>query len=74
MNKLNIGDKFWVSGYYTNDDVGDVTEFQVVDYYSDAFINSSYLAKPAGSDKTPRVFTDYGSLDVLGAKVFKSLE
>jgi len=45
-----------------------------VDYYSDAFINSSYLAKPAGSDKTPRVFTDYGSLDVLGAKVFKSLE
>ena len=75
---MNVGDKFWVSDFYTNQD-DYLVEFEVV--HIDVPINSGHTTgaiykciRPDAPFRRPHYFTNNGSVDVMSAKIYKTEE
>lgn len=76
MDKMKIGDNFWVSEYYTGSDVGGVTQWQVLEIIKVPRLGTMYRAKRLDQKENPHIdlFSTTGSPDVLRARVYRTQE
>ena len=71
---MKIGERFWVSRYYSGQE-DYLVEFEVLRSYQDDWLGILYICKCLDiNPKQEHTFTRYGSPDVLSAEILKTPE